>query len=932
MSEMLVNSELSKKAADLVYSYFDGQKKTHSEVLNAAEFAMHWLKISKTDANYHSIISRAIDLYEIEMGIKTYNPFVIAKDKKSNLWLYKRKDTTPHAFFNRYKMYLRKEGFAHKSIDSIEQTCERVLAYCADPTAGVGDKKRGLVVGDVQSGKTANYLGLINMAFDYGYRIVVLLAGLTDSLRIQTQKRTDLGVIGAVSDTIGNTIEYCGVGLPNSDHYVVPFTNRENDFAKFIQKNLNATINDFKKPVVLVVKKNKKILESVMKRLRPALQRYGSNSLLIIDDEADNASVSTSKPGNDPTSINKCIREIFNSFPIASYVGFTATPFANIFINPDDEYENMDLFPSDFIVQLNAPDTYFGGRKVFSGEEVQARPIRLINELEPCFLPVVHHKDDMFPGLTDSLKEAIHSFLINNVVRTIRGQANKHRSMMINISRFNNMQRQIRDSVSSYILMLQNILEQDSGYSVDHFIRNEEMRKIYELFENDDFYDPIRKGDLEKGYNPITWDEIQQGLFDEIKQVITVVVNSRYSKNDRFDYSAYEEQGARVIAIGGFVLSRGLTLEGLMVSYYSRNAGAYDTLLQMCRWFGYRPNYEDLCRVYLSQVNVDCFNAVLDAVEDLKEQFAEMDRQDKKPSDFGLMVKESPDSLRTSMLVTSRNKLQYTDEIVYHLNYGGVYADTSKLSKDAEKNNYNIKVFDKFYKKLVIKHIADRYIAQGVSKYDVADFIRELKIPYINTKFDTEGLSEYIENSDIFFNWDVVIATGSSDRFNDLYGEGWKAPSRSFHIDDNDPFVRIGGGNNRVLDPGILNAGLWLTETQKADLIKQKKTLNDKATDELTAIDYLRIRENPILIVYPLDLLITVSAKEKNSLPGMEDVIASKKEQVKEAFGDNPLLAFAIAFPAKESKIMVNYRINKVKIAELNRGLEIDEDEEDDDD
>ena len=207
MNQNQSNIELAKKAADLLYMFLDGQKKTHSEVLDQAEFIMMGLKIAKDNPNYNSILSRAIDMYEIEVGIKTYNPFVVAKDKKANLWLYKKKDTTPHAFFDRYKMLLRKEGFAHKAIENIEQTCEKILAYCADPNAGFMDKKRGLVVGDVQSGKTANYLGLINMAYDYGYRIVVLLAGLTDSLRLQTQKRTDEGVIGAVSDTIGNTID-----------------------------------------------------------------------------------------------------------------------------------------------------------------------------------------------------------------------------------------------------------------------------------------------------------------------------------------------------------------------------------------------------------------------------------------------------------------------------------------------------------------------------------------------------------------------------------------------------------------------------------------------------------------------------------------------------------------------------------------------------
>ena len=220
------NFEQARKVMKFLYTCFNGEKRTHSEVLSQAKMFMMALRINEGDDNYASILSRAIDLYEVEVGIKTYTPYIIAKDKKSNLWLYKKKEKIPHSYFDRYAMYLEQEGFAQKSIENIEQVCEKILAYCIDPECGFSDKKLGLVVGDVQSGKTANYLALINMAYDYGYRIVVLLAGMTDSLRIQTQKRVDSGVIGAVSDSIGNQIEYSGVGISTKDHFVIPFTNR----------------------------------------------------------------------------------------------------------------------------------------------------------------------------------------------------------------------------------------------------------------------------------------------------------------------------------------------------------------------------------------------------------------------------------------------------------------------------------------------------------------------------------------------------------------------------------------------------------------------------------------------------------------------------------------------------------------------------------
>lgn len=956
--------DLTVKAADLIYRMFDGKKTTHSEILEKAGLLLPIIipTLSPTSLEYQEILNGAIDLFEREVGIKTFDPNIIDKDYDQDLWLYKVKPTIPHAYFDRYKLYLRKEGFSVKVIEEdIAPTCEKILSRCANPKCeSKHEQKRGLVVGDVQSGKTANYLALMNMAYDYGYKIVVLLAGMTDSLRIQTQKRTDSGVIGAISDSIGNDIIYCGVGEYNEEHYAVPFTNQGNDFAKFIQKNLNAAISDFKKPVVLVVKKNKSILEAVIKQLQSALKDFDSSSILIIDDEADNASISTAPAGKNPTAINKCIRTIFNKFPIASYVGFTATPFANIFINPEDsDGDFLDLFPADFIVQLHAPGNYFGGYKVFPHEDsdILPRPLRLISEEEPNFLPVIHKKDVEYPALAESVKEAIMCFLIDCVARTARGHGTRHRSMMINISRYNDVQERIYDRIEAYVLKLKNIIEQTSNMPLDQFLKNADMNVLYQLYTSDAFYQPVRDGyydsDEDITYEAIPWDTIQHGLYEEIKQFEIVTVNSRNGKmsshkngqKQRFDYETYKDTGARVIAIGGLVLSRGLTLEGLMVSYYSRNAGAYDTLLQMCRWFGYRPKYQDLCRVYMTQINIDSFSAVLAAVDNLKTQFAEMEAQKKSPKDFGLMVRESPDTLETTLLVTARNKMRSTEQIVCQLNFGGVYADTSKLLKNATVNKENYAAFTELYKSLNFEFVNGRYMARGVWKQQIANFVSKLKIHYINKKFDIQSLSEYIADSDIFTNWDVVIAKGDSDQFPAFMGvDGLHATKRSFHTSSTaDKFIRIGGANNRVLDPGILDSGLThLTKERRAAILAQKNTERKAAgkseQKELTATDYLKEREHPILVIYPIELITEVKDNEVKARFGTvteeyRQTIGLEKEALYEEVCDSiPLMAFAVAFPAKESPKKFTYRANLQKLKELTEDLEITDDEEGEDD
>jgi hypothetical protein len=770
-------------------------------------------------------------------------------------------------------------------------------------------------MGDVQAGKTANYLGLINMACDYGYRVIVLLAGLTNSLRKQTQDRVDLGFIGAFSNSIGSgMVEYIGVGKATHQYHAIPLTNADWDFKKFIQKTTNAQAMDFNKPVILVVKKNASILKSVHDWLQPG-DNISGDSILIIDDEADNASPNTKKPDYALSAVNHRIRDIYNKFPIASYIGFTATPFANIFINPNDKSDDdQDLFPKDFIVQLNAPDTYFGSETVFPSEGALPPVIRTLDTEETGFIPVKHKRDLVVSVLPESLKEAMLSFLINNVIRTLRGDNYRHRSMMINVTALNDPQESVNNAVKAYIKMLLNIIEQDSYKSESEFIRNTEMRKLYGLYScgdsnGTDFYATIR--------DDFAWIDIQRGLHEEIKQFETTVINNRYSGDMRYDYAKHAEKGSRVIVIGGFVLSRGLTLEGLCVSYYSRSATAYDTLLQMCRWFGYRPRYEDICRIYLSQASIDNFNFVMEAIRDLKDQFREMELQGKKPSDFGLMVKESPVTLATALLVTARNKMRNTQVFQHYINYGGVYPDTSKLFKDAEKNRKNDVTLKEFFSEQQSKGITvamnnKRYMMNGVSQTDIAALLRKLLIPSgrgVNQAFNCENLASYTEKSKIFPEWDVVIASGDSMKKIEIQGLNISAPERTFKLGDADEnYIRMGGSNNRILDPGIFDSGINLSDEQRKKILSAKKPRrNGKQPNQLTARDWLKLREKPLLVIYYIDLKID----DSKPLTEKDRCIA-----VKETFGSDLLLGFAIGFPEKEAKLLLTYRGNLIKVNE----------------
>jgi hypothetical protein len=308
------------------------------------------------------------------------------------------------------------------------------------------------------------------------------------------------------------------------------------------------------------------------------------------------------------------------------------------------------------------------------------------------------------------------------------------------------------------------------------------------------------------------------------------------------------------------------------------------------------------------------------------------------------MIRESPDTLETTLLVTARNKMRNTEQIICQLNYGGVYADTSKLLKNSSHNKDNFAAFEELYNTLNFSDHNGRYMARGVWKQQIADFISKLKIHYVNKKFDIQGLSEYIADSDIFTYWDVVIAKGSSERFPEFMGiEGMRATARSFHsAGETDKFIRIGGANNRVLDPGILDSGLeHLTKEKRKEILAQKNAKREaegkKPQKELTARDYLKEREYPILVIYPIELLTEVTPNEVIARFGCDtesyrDIIKKEKEQLSNMFADVPLMAFAVAFPDKESSKRFTYRANLQKLKELTDNLEITDDEEGEDD
>lgn len=598
-------------------------------------------------------------------------------------WVFKR--DIEWTYSDAYEKYLKGERWHPNVIQSLSDVGTRILGHLQDPTSEGSWDRRGLVIGHVQSGKTANYMGVIAKAADAGYRFIIVIAGIHNNLRKQTQERIDEGFVGRSSDPENRAP--IGVGLDAQYPHPATLTNINDDFNKRTASQSGWKLNDFSKPIIIVIKKNVWTLDALFKWLKEMnAQGDGHISdvpMLMIDDEADNASINTNKPELDPTRTNSMIRRILGLFAKSCYVGYTATPFANIFINPEAYDEDVldELFPRDFIYCLDAPNTYFGPETVFLNEASSSRIVEQITDCED-YLPFSHKKDHEVFELPPSLYQAINQFVVARAIRNLRGHENKHCSMMVNVSRFVAVQKSVRDFISIYEKKLREAVKANYAMPDKVADRNSYMQALKSVFLNDF----VGSG--------VEWHEVKAALFGVFDNLRLYVINSK--SDEALDYKKYEKDGIGLsaIAVGGLSLSRGLTIEGLCISYMYRNTRMYDTLMQMGRWFGYRPGFDDLCRVYLSPDSIDWYAHIAEASEELRQQIKRMRRDRLSPKQFGLYVKAHPDRL----LITAANKMRSGEKITVSQNFSGKLRESYLLTSDETINHENEELIAEYWK------------------------------------------------------------------------------------------------------------------------------------------------------------------------------------------------------------------------------------------
>ncbi|MEO1942797.1 MAG: Z1 domain-containing protein, partial [Candidatus Thioglobus sp.] len=478
------------------------------------------------------------------------------------------------------------------------------------------------------------------------------------------------------------------------------------------------------------------------------------HAMLVIDDESDYASVNTKK-ASDPTSINSKIRALLGLFRKRAYVAYTATPYANIFIDykAENSQYGKDLFPKDFLYTLDAPTNYFGAKEVFI-----ENPDRYLVEIDDHqdILPVKHKIDHNLQGLPLSLYEAIRVFLINVSIRNLRGHNNKHNSMLVHVSRFTIMHITVASEVEEYVSSIRK--------AVVSFSRLTNYRQESEHFKDLEttFNKQYVNKDIELEYD---WSEVLDSLHQCIETIIIRQVHAK--KTDPLVYN--DLKPVNVIVVGGTSLSRGYTLEGLSVSYFLRGTMFYDTLMQMARWFGYRSGYQDLCRIYMTLDMMDNFTHIYEATKELFDSFIEMADQKKTPYDFGLAVVEHPSS---ALQVTARNKMNNTSQKDVAMRLEGLLKETAWIGKEQKDIDSNLKTVSDFVldlnKKSNPETLGRSYLWRDVNWNDVDFFLQNFIVftsdPFgVNSKMPIEFVKGFVLDNK--GEWDISLHGGIGKKY-----------------------------------------------------------------------------------------------------------------------------------------------------------------------
>tara|TARA_R110002167_G_scaffold247308_4_gene452895 strand:+ start:1919 stop:4732 length:2814 start_codon:yes stop_codon:yes gene_type:complete len=851
--------------------------------------------------------SKLLEFMKAELDIHSGEVTMLV-EKDVNPWLKEQKSEIEWGLWNRYKSYLlNNQGFPSNTISDIDDVTDKILDKCIDPTVKGAWDRRGMVVGNVQSGKTANYMGLINKATDAGYKLIIVIAGIHNTLRSQTQIRVDEGYIGRnSSDFIQRQKNVkIGVGKYPSDIEIYSYTSSDNkgDFNRPIATKINVPIGG-KSPTVLVIKKNKSILENLILWLNTFAEDVNGQRkildvpLLIIDDEADNASVNSGTE-IDVRTINRLIRTLLNLFNRNTFIGYTATPYANLYIPSTwrDDLETMvkgvklkvgeDLFPRDFIVNIKAPSNYIGAATVFGFENKKTGElreglniIRNVDDNEDYFPRLINkdNKNDLPDDLPNSLKNAVKAFIITCAVRRLRGQKYKHSSMLIHVALRVLWIDKVAWLVNDLLRDYTNQINSGQGnllIELEYMFINDFKLTTQVVIEEIDYNDPI--------IDIHSWDEVKTELKAAVTKIevrsvhgLKKISSLEYHNIEEINYDAYKKQGLSVIAVGGNKLARGITLEGLSISYYLRTTRMYDSLMQMGRWFGYRPGYVDLCRLYTTENLVNWYRHVTMATEEMREDFDELaSNPQMRPIHYQLKVRTHSGMLS----ITSVSKMREHERI--QVGFSGDTKQTYQFDNDQLVVNKNFQAFKSILSKMsspniqsTTGNIVRSLLFKDVNSEAVIDFLEEYTSfsDYIRTDI-LKGYIEAKNKSNVLKKWSVAIILNSSKI---VHSASKHADSAKFNG------LNVLPINLKWKDGSSQDVGMpfrFLTGSRELSVPNSKNAILDATARMIdlelpksTPVAEIKIERNrigkPLLVLMPLDPRVSSTLNKENPIIG----------------------------------------------------------------
>lgn len=778
------------------------------------------------------------------------NPTIMGENVKSEV-------SVPTDEFSAWRVYvdnLVNKGWAESARINIETSAFKILERLSQDTRG-RQANKGLVVGDVQSGKTANMAGLMAMAADHGYNFFIILSGVIENLRQQTSDRLYKDLNGDGS----SNIKWRQVNKPS-------VRSRETEH-NMMNYNFNSSEAYF-----TVSLKNSSRLQNLKQWLFQDEKKSKQLKILVIDDEADQASINTKDIRDEASTINRLIKEIVNNRDVRAmnYIAYTATPYANVL----NETSPESLYPKDFITILPQSGDYIGAKELFGITNPDKGPaldiVNLISDGETDYIRSHTFSQHYFPK---NLSESVNWFLISLAMGRILN-LNMPISMLVHSSMKIDDHRNISKLILDYL---------------KHFKENyDKLSKNLEVL----YHEETRALSREKFINGMTdytnkeevmnypeWREVKNELdklfslekeefvshlniCDEGKPVYhegihLVIDNSSSSslfeeqENFRLVYPKDDEDLSKVpgfIVVGGNTLSRGLTLEGLSATYFIRNTKQVDTLMQMGRWFGYRKGYELLPRIWMDETSLFRFTEISQINEELREEIKTFSENGVLPINYALRVKNSPN--HKLLRITSSNKMQ--SAVAKEFNFIGFNSQTIYFKKDTEELQKNLECTREFLNSLPndMDVESSHLIWRNVSSRKVAAYFKEFKFNEHDLKMQSiPQLTEWILKDNIELDdWNIVLSGRKGIYKNPDYewsikGYETKSVKRS----------RLKKrSTEKIANIGALRTPSDLTVDLKSKLQDDEKKMS-RSADIINMRNKYGYGKTPLLVIYRID-------------------------------------------------------------------------------